>query len=142
MMLLRYNLSLARVFTQAYTSDMKRISPSFWRQLLTLVLVSLLGMTNVAMAVGQMNAAASGEMVICVGNGHITVEMDADGQPVKRKTVCPDCVTTVAFTALHTARIPPSSDVFTATIYFAGTSQPAHTIATIAPPARAPPALG
>lgn len=55
-------------------------------------LVVLMLMTSMAMAMGQMRSAAVGEMVLCTGHGAEIVLIDAQGQPTKAKTQCPECL--------------------------------------------------
>jgi hypothetical protein len=56
--------------------------------LLLLVLSLVLSTVGFGMARGQ--APAVGQMVICTGHGIITVTIDADGNPVRTQTLCPD----------------------------------------------------
>ncbi|MCV6825215.1 MULTISPECIES: hypothetical protein [Halocynthiibacter] len=109
-------------------------------KLLAFALVALIGLTNVAMAVGQMRADASGEMVLCVGNGHITVQVDADGQPIQQKTVCPECMATVAFGAPQQTHATPSSIVYSDAIFQSEGEIRRAVHSAVAPPSRAPPA--
>jgi len=51
----------------------------------------LLVVTSHSMAQARGMTDAEGQIVICTGTGPITVLVDADGQPVERGHVCPDC---------------------------------------------------
>lgn len=77
-------------------------------------LAVLMMLTSTAMANGQMRAAAVGEMVLCAGHdGPRVVQMDAEGQPVKPRVTCPDCLldTGVLVTLAPTLSTPASFDV-------------------------------
>ncbi|MQY43347.1 hypothetical protein GG681_11900 [Epibacterium sp. SM1969] len=43
-------------------------------------------------AAGMVMPDAAGRMVICTGDGVISIYVDADGQPTAPDHVCPDCV--------------------------------------------------
>lgn len=65
-----------------------------------LALTLLLTAETMAMARGA--PVAVGEMVLCTGDGVITVATDAEGNPVAPAHVCPDCLP--FFGALHGQR--------------------------------------
>jgi hypothetical protein len=58
-------------------------------QLFALVCMVALGSFQMAFARGQ--AAPTGRIVICSGQGLMTVLVDADGQPTGDVHLCPDC---------------------------------------------------
>lgn len=60
---------------------------------LTLVLTVLLTAQVMGAARGQ--ARVAGEMVICSGQGVVTLRVDADGNPVGPPMICPDCALTL-----------------------------------------------
>ncbi|PIE11849.1 MAG: hypothetical protein CSA72_01650 [Rhodobacterales bacterium] len=60
---------------------------------LTLILAVLATAQIVGMARGQ--ASVAGEMVICSGGAVVTVQVDADGNPVGPPHFCPDCAMTL-----------------------------------------------
>ena len=60
---------------------------SYLAALLALVMV----LTSQTMAVARGMELPSGEMVLCIGDGSVTVYVDADGQPVDAPHYCPDC---------------------------------------------------
>ena len=74
--------------------EMTRCRPPL-RSFLHLALAALVALSVVAAGTlrGQ---AASGGMVICTGNGPVTVQIDVSGQPVEAPAGlahhCPDCV--------------------------------------------------
>lgn len=60
---------------------------------LTLVLTVLLTAQVMGAARGQ--ARVAGELVICSGQGVVTLRLDADGNPVDPPMICPDCALTL-----------------------------------------------
>jgi hypothetical protein len=62
------------------------------RFLLIWVLCGLMAATGQTMAAARGAAAATGQMVICTGQGPVTVYTDAEGQPTGAPHLCPDCV--------------------------------------------------
>ncbi|NSX54567.1 hypothetical protein [Parasulfitobacter algicola] len=62
---------------------------------LSICFVLLIVATSQSMAVARGQAAVAGEMVICNGNGTMTVLIDADGNPVDHPHICPDCTATL-----------------------------------------------
>lgn len=52
---------------------------------------------------------ATGQMVICTGEGTTTVYVDADGQPTKPPHDCPDCVMLVLDAGAPPDRIVPDT---------------------------------
>jgi hypothetical protein len=64
----------------------------FLKPILAFVFAAVIIATSGAMASARgMARDASGEMVLCVGTGSVTVLMDADGQPLGVAHFCPDC---------------------------------------------------
>jgi hypothetical protein len=62
------------------------------KPILAFVFAAVIIATSGAMASARgMARDASGEMVLCVGTGSVTVLMDADGQPLGVAHFCPDC---------------------------------------------------
>lgn len=74
------------------------------RSFIALLLALLLTLTSQSMAVARGASDATGQMVICVGGGMVTVHTDADGVPTSAPHICPDC-------ALHLVFLPESTDV-------------------------------
>jgi hypothetical protein len=66
------------------------------RRILPFVLALILAMTSQAMAVARGAADATGQMVICVGGGTVTIATDASGAPTAAPHICPDCVLVMA----------------------------------------------
>ncbi len=56
---------------------------------LALALVVLL--TSQQMAIARGSPAAAGTMVICGGQGIVTITVDAEGNPTGAVHICPDC---------------------------------------------------
>ncbi len=63
-----------------------------FRRFAGLVLALAVALTSVTMALarGQMRDAA-GSVIICSGAGVVSIQLDADGNPVGPVHVCPDC---------------------------------------------------
>ena len=62
------------------------------RLYLSLFLSLLLTVSSVGFGMARGLIPPAGQMVICTGNGLITVSFDANGQPVESHTLCPDSV--------------------------------------------------
>lgn len=52
----------------------------------------MLVLTGQSMAVARGGSAATGQMVICTGEGTATVYTDAQGRPTSAPHFCPDCI--------------------------------------------------
>ena len=65
------------------------------RSYLAVMLSLMLVQTGSAMAQARMMNPATGEMVLCTGNGPVAVPVDAQGQPTGKSHVCPDCALAV-----------------------------------------------
>ena len=65
------------------------------QSLLSVLLVLILGLSTYAVGVARGQAPAVGEMVLCTGQGIVTVGIDAEGNPVERQTLCPDNAATL-----------------------------------------------
>ena len=76
------------------------------RGLLFCVLILSLGFSSLGFGMARGQAPAAGEMVLCTGNGIVTVSIDADGTPVESHTLCPD-----AALAFWVATASPPPDV-------------------------------
>lgn len=61
------------------------------RPYIAVLLATMLGLTGQAMAVARGMSSASGEMVICTGNGAVTLSIDENGDPAGPAHICPDC---------------------------------------------------
>lgn len=61
-------------------------------RLLALLLAFVLGLSAVGAGHARGHAQTAGAIVICTGEGAVTVLVDAEGRPVERKVLCPDCV--------------------------------------------------
>jgi len=54
-------------------------------------LALMLAFTGQSMAVARGMPNATGEIILCTGQGIVTVAIDENGQPVERPHICPDC---------------------------------------------------
>ncbi len=62
------------------------------RSLVCSVLLLSMVLTSASMAIARGSQdVASGTMVLCTGTGPISVQIDADGQPIGPVHFCPDC---------------------------------------------------
>ncbi len=69
-----------------------RFMNRIFRPLTAILLALMLLATTGAMASARgMMRDAAGQMVLCVGTGAVTVNVDADGQPIEAGHICPDC---------------------------------------------------
>ncbi|RDC75471.1 hypothetical protein DLJ49_01625 [Rhodovulum sp. 12E13] len=73
--------------------------------LLALLTALVLGLATVAAGHARGHAQHAGAIVICTGEGVVTVLVDAEGQPVERRVLCPDCVLSL----LACAGVPPGA---------------------------------
>ena len=64
----------------------------FLRISLALMLALVVTLTGHASASAKGARDASGQMVICAGNGPVTIYTNEDGQPTQAPHFCPDCV--------------------------------------------------
>ncbi|MCR8827954.1 hypothetical protein [Pseudosulfitobacter koreensis] len=51
--------------------------------------------TAQAFALARGSADVAGQMVLCIGTGSVTVNVDADGQPIGTPHICPDAALTL-----------------------------------------------
>ncbi|SFC35089.1 hypothetical protein SAMN04488094_10472 [Tropicimonas isoalkanivorans] len=58
--------------------------------LLSLLLTLNLGLSALGFGMARGQVPVAGQMVICTGNGIVTLSVDADGNPVASHTLCPD----------------------------------------------------
>jgi hypothetical protein len=80
-------MSLSFFIGSAVSSGMPVFKP-----ILAFVFAAMIIATSGAMASARgMARDATGEMVLCVGTGSVTVLMGADGQPLGVAHFCPDC---------------------------------------------------
>lgn len=66
---------------------------------LTLLALAVMA-SSVTMVQARHQARAVGEVVLCTGYGMVSIEVDAEGNPVGPMLPCPDCI--MAATALDT----------------------------------------
>ena len=76
------------------------------RRHIALILVLALTLTGHQAAQARGMQTAVGTMVICVGQTVVTVQVDADGQPVEHVHLCPDISLFVAEAAGFAQRAP------------------------------------
>lgn len=93
---------------------------ALFRPFIALSLALIIALTSGAMAVARGQTTAAGSIVLCTGTGPLTVQVDADGQPIGPVHICPDCALglfdaasstapTFLTPALASARIPTLS---------------------------------
>ncbi len=109
------------------------------RPLLALFLCTVIVATGGAMAAARGQAAVAGQIVLCTGSGPVTVEVDAQGQPVGPVHICPDC----AMSLLAAVAAPPLTEAGfaarTTALSFGTASRRAARAPVTRPRARAPP---
>lgn len=71
---------------------------------LALMLSLLFALTGQSMASVRGMSAATGQMVLCVGSGSVTVYTDKAGQPTSAPHICPECLP-----SLVAVTVPPSA---------------------------------
>lgn len=74
----------------------------FLRPFFAIFFALILAVTGQSMAVARGASDPAGQMVLCTGNGPVTVYMDADGNPAAAPHMCPDCLAS-GFDALAAA---------------------------------------
>jgi hypothetical protein len=94
------------------------------RSLLIWVLCGLMAATGQTMTTARGASAATGQMVICTGQGPVPVYTDASGQPTGAPLLCPDCVL-----HLFTALLPEATQAIPAQ----GSSETPSSVATALP---------
>lgn len=62
----------------------------FVRYSIAACLVALITLTGLSLASERGVSRIAGQIILCTGDGHIAVWVDADGQPVDRTALCPD----------------------------------------------------
>jgi hypothetical protein len=77
------------------------------RALTALLLSLILTATSLTMAVARGRMAGSETVILCSGSGLVAVALDAEGQPIGRAHVCPDC-TVVLFAPDLGLAAPPA----------------------------------
>jgi len=105
----------------------------------SLLLAILIALTSVTMAVarGQMRDA-TGTMVLCTGAGAVTVQVDANGEPVGPAHICPDCAIG-AFDTLDVRFDMPAPFAVAVSVVYAESDQYWHATRAIRERARGPP---
>jgi len=74
-------------------------------RLLALFTALVLGLSSVGAGHARGHAQHAGAIVICTGQGVVTLRVDAEGRPVERQVPCPDCVLSL----LACAGVPPGA---------------------------------
>ncbi len=109
------------------------------RRLISLCAVLLLVLTaqQMAMARGQ-TTDVTGQVILCTGNGIVTVTLDAQGKPAGPAHICPDCALSFVL-AVANPDLPVHTDLARRlTFPFAQVSLPADPVVP-GPAARDPP---
>lgn len=65
-----------------------------FRSYLGILLSVMLAFTGQSMAVARGMPGPAGEVVLCTGQGAVSVTVDENGQPVGKPHICPDCAMT------------------------------------------------
>jgi hypothetical protein len=118
-----------------YVRDMKSLRP-----VLSVLFALVLTLTGQSMAVARGANDATGQMVLCTGQGSVTVYMDEQGRPTAAPHVCPECVVT----ALTSLIIAPFELPLQVSMLSVSSVEVAHPVISLMPSSylpRAPPAL-
>jgi len=110
------------------------------RQYLAILLALMLSFTGQAMAVARGASSASGQMVICSGNGPLIVSVDENGQPTGPPYICPDYALSLIAATGDAPNFPTSPIGRKSTLKF-DVAQFAPPLTVIRASARAPPVL-
>lgn len=105
---------------------------------LSLLLCMALAFTSLTMAQTRGAMAATGQMVICTGQGTSVVYVDADGQPTAVPHHCPDCLMLLA-PAPVASPLKPIAQAFPLPRRVHPTQTHHHRAPGLTPPSRAPP---
>jgi hypothetical protein len=107
------------------------------RNILTTLLALVLAVTSVGFGHARGAAPAAGAMVICRGQTVIRIVIDASGQPVETRHICPDAVLFVAAGPAPLA--VPALDEGAGRLSPSVTAVHAASLAAITPRERGPP---
>ena len=110
------------------------------RAVFTVFLAFALALTGVSVAQTHGAAAATGQIVICHGQGTAVIYVDAEGQPTAPPHLCPDCVLLLA-TEAEAPRAAASLSLSEAIHSTVAKTGPAGMCKGNLPPVRAPPVV-
>ncbi|MBI1415767.1 MAG: hypothetical protein GC146_00960 [Limimaricola sp.] len=105
-----------------------------------LILAALLALTAQQMAVARGQTMVAGQVVVCTGQGPVTVTLDANGKPTGRVHLCPDCALRL-IVALDAEPLVLMRQVRLVRAWFAVTVTRGVTPPALSPLARGPPVL-
>jgi hypothetical protein len=111
------------------------------RPILGLLLALLLAVTSVTMAVARGQSPMGRDVIICAGAGVSTITLDADGNPVRARHACPDCLMGVTAAITPDAFAPPQPPLRRSTPLSQALPTLAATLRARAATARGPPAI-
>lgn len=111
------------------------------KPILAFLFAAMIIATSGAMASARgMAVNASGEMILCTGTGVITLQVDADGQPIGPVHYCPDCALAALAAVVPKAIVSPPAATASLVKFFAPTRQLTPHV-TLGPTARDPPSI-
>lgn len=102
-------------------------------------LIALLLLTSQAIAAARGQSRIAGTTVLCAGGELITINVDAQGQPVERVVICPDMALNLMSAVGSTAHQPALCETVL-TLAVEDQRRPGHGRQTPAAQARGPPA--
>ena len=70
------------------------------RRLMAVALALVIALTSSHMVLARSHAAAVDRVVICSGYGVMTIDLDADGNPIGPVHLCPECMAAHGFAVL------------------------------------------
>lgn len=108
------------------------------RTYLGVLLALMLAFTGQSMAVARGMPGAAGEVVLCTGQGPVTITVDENGQPTGKPHICPDfALSLFAFAAADPAvPLVPEGQI---TRLAPAMARPGASALTVDPAARGPP---
>lgn len=106
--------------------------------LFRLFLIAVLVLTSQVLGSARGQAKIAGMAVLCAGEAVITVQVDADGQPVKIVTICPDMALSLMQGLDHLATLPPRRET-AHVLHAVPLSAPLRAMTRVALRARDPP---
>ena len=110
------------------------------KSITAIALAIMIALTSGAMAIARGQATSMmGTIVICSGHGPVTLNVDAQGQPVEALHICPDCAMTV-LAALTTGGLHFNPQfLVTTAVRHVGDALVVHSLTKRGGDARAPP---
>lgn len=111
-----------------------------FRPALAVLLALLLGVSALGFGMARGQAPQAGQIVICTGQGIVTISIDADGKPVERHTLCPDAALTLMAAVATAPPVVAADDLPASWRNWPAATRAPRVFPPLAGSARAPPA--